>query len=70
MPACRAGTEALSGAPREALVLDEAYGADIATTADALDRGRQLFGRRAWADALADDLRRRAQVMVGAARAR
>jgi hypothetical protein len=29
-------------------------GADTATTADALDRGRQLFGRRAWAGALAE----------------
>jgi DNA-binding CsgD family transcriptional regulator len=28
--------------------------ADPATTADALDRGRQLFGRRAWAGALAE----------------
>jgi DNA-binding CsgD family transcriptional regulator len=29
-------------------------GADIAGTADALGRGRQLFGRRAWVDALAE----------------
>jgi DNA-binding CsgD family transcriptional regulator len=42
-----------SGSASQGAGARRGVGADPATTADALGRGRQSFGRRAWADALA-----------------